>query len=354
MDYKDYFGPYASEVNEYLKEFFKTKISDASRITPIGADLWKNLETFIEGGKRMRAGLVKLGYEIGGGKDFEAILPISAAVEIMHGAILVHDDIIDQDEMRHGRSTVHKVYEKELKGNYESWAKRHYGISMAMMVGDAGLYEATVLITTSNFSDEYKNRAVRHFHRYMLDTVYGEALDIDLAYRETITEEEVELINSLKTAEYSIIGPLGLGLILAGKKEEELSAIREYGLPGGLAFQIQDDILGLFGDVEKSGKSNTSDIKEGKNTLLFTQAIKLGDKDQKERLQSLWGNRDITDNEAEEVRHIIKDCGALEYVQDLAYKYADKGKGVVTKVTQDRELQEVLSTLADFVVKRDK
>lgn len=354
MNYKDYFTPWADKINSYLQKFFKEKELEAEIGTSVSVDLWKNLESFIVGGKRLRGGLVKLGYEIGGGKDFNEILKISAAIEILHGAILVHDDIIDQDEVRHSRPTVHKIYEKYHSANYNRGKLTHYGMSMAMMVGDAGLFEANILVAESKFPDDHKIKALRYLNRYMLETVYGESLDIDLSYRKAITEDDVSLINYLKTAKYSIIGPLCLGLILSGKDENELNSARDFGHFGGLAYQLQDDILGIFGNTEKSGKSNMSDIKEGKNTLLYIQALEMAGDADKKRLKSLWGNRDITELEADEVRKIIKNSGSVEFSRSKAVSFINEAKKNIPNITKSRNYQEVLGTLADYIINRDK
>jgi len=122
----------------------------------------------------------------------------------------------------------------------------------------------------------------------------------------------------------------------------------------GIAFQLQDDILGMFGSVEKLGKPVDSDIKEGKNTLLYTQALKRGNFRQQKKLMSLWGRKDITPTEIEEARKIIKETGSLEYSQKLAKGLVEKGKRAAPQITKNKELQKVFLSLADFVVEREK
>lgn len=354
MNYRDYFIPWAKDVNKTLQKILNKKEKEGKAISTTAQSLWKNLAIFIEGGKRMRAGLVKLGYESAGGKIPDNLLPVSAAIEITQSAILIHDDIIDQDVLRHNRPTVHKVYEAFHKKNYKKNDPAHYGQAMATLVGDAGFYETIFQIAQANFPEKDKIEAIKMLCDNMINTCYGEALDVELGQKQKITQKEVTAINTLKTAHYTIIGPLKIGAILAGARNSQLKTFEDYGLPLGLAFQIQDDILGLFGSEEKFGKSTTSDIREGKNTLLYTEAVKRANKKQKGVLQKLWGKKDITKKEADKVRQIIKDTGALSYNQKIAKAYVEKAKRIVYKITKNKHLQEVYLTLADFVVNREK
>ncbi|MBI2268437.1 MAG: polyprenyl synthetase family protein [Candidatus Blackburnbacteria bacterium] len=352
MDHKAYFAPYASRVNTFLHQHLEKKINYDKEISSISSGVWEKIESFIIGGKRIRAGLVKLGYESCNKRATNSLLPVSAAIEILHGSILIHDDIADQDEIRHGNPTVHKVYEAHHKKNYKKGDSAHYGESMSIIVGDTGLYEAPFLISTSKFPEGLKIKALNHLFKYFIDTAYGELLDIDLGYRAKITEKEIMSIYTLKTAWYTICGPLQVGAILAGANSAHVKRFENYAIPLGIAFQIQDDILGIFGDEGKTGKSAASDIKEGKNTLLYTQAIKKGAPKQQRRLQSLWGDRNLTASEIEEARQIVVNSGSLKYCQKMAAKLAKRSQEGVLSITKNKELQEVYVTLADFVVNR--
>lgn len=353
MTYKDYFPSYAIEIDNFLAHFFQEKKDEAKQI-PVAAKMWSRLERFIVGGKRLRGGLVKLGYESSGGKRQKALLPVAAAVEITHGAILIHDDIIDQSEKRHGRPTIHLQYQHDHQGFYSKGTPFHYGQSMAILVGILGYYGALGLLSQTQFSAEKKTKAISQLCQTMIATGYGEGLDIDLACRLKIKEKAVLKIQTLKTAQYTLIGPLKIGGILAGASQAQLKAFEDYGLPVGIAFQLQDDILGMFGSEEKLGKPVGDDLKEGKNTLLYTQAIKKGRPIQKRNLQRLWEKRDIKPGDVEEARQIIKQTGSLWHCQEMAQRLVEEGKKAVPGITKDKKLQEVFLSLADFMVKREK
>ena len=156
MDYKQYFLPYTQKINDYLAQFFHQKIKQSAKITPVASEIWKKIETFIDGGKRIRGGLIKLGYECFKKPDEKSLLPISAAIELTHGAILIHDDIIDQSKLRHNRPTVHEQYQDYHIRKYQKGVASHYGESMAIVAGIVGYYGAIPLINESQFLPEVK------------------------------------------------------------------------------------------------------------------------------------------------------------------------------------------------------
>jgi len=354
MNYQSYFLPYAAAIDRFLTNFFQQKTREARKITPVAAEMWRKLQKFIAGGKRIRGGLVKLGYECFGGKNQKAVLPLSAAIEITHLGLLIHDDLIDQDDFRHHQPTIHRQYEAEHQQKDYPGDPFHYGQSLAIVVADLAYYAAISLIATADFGEEKKNKVLNEFSHYIVKTIYGQALDVDLGYHSRISEEEVLLIHQLKTAQYTFVGPLRLGGILAGAKANDLRRLEKYSFPVGIAFQLQDDILGVFGDEEKLGKPVGSDIKEGKNTLLYTEALKRGNQKQQKRLRALWGKRDLTASQREEVRWLIQETGSFEYSQKLARQLVEKGKKAVPQLTENKELQAVFLSLADFIIEREK
>lgn len=354
MNYRDYFVPYVFKINTYLDHFFQEKIKEGERFGFITGGVWRRLQEFIAGGKRVRGGLIKLGFECFSKTEEEKILPVSAAMEITHGAILLHDDIIDQSPLRHGRPTVHQFYQKYHQKHYQKGESGHYGESLAIVVGIAGYYGAISLLAQAQFPGEQKTQAMAELSRFMIETGYGEVLDIDLAYQEEMKEDQVLTIYRLKTAQYTLVGPLKIGGFLAGAEEKDLKFFENYGLPVGIAFQLQDDLLGIFGSEEEVGKRSGDDIVEGKNTLLYTQALKRGNSSQRKRLKSLWGKKEISDKEIEEVRQIIRETGAFDYSVKLAHQLVGEGKKAIPQITKKKDLQEVFLTLADFVIRRTK
>lgn len=344
MDFKSYLLSWAEEVDEFLLDYLKSRAIEAKKVTPIAASLITDFSNFIVGGKRVRAGLVKLGYEIFGGKDFKQLLPIAAAVEILHGAFLVHDDIIDQDLIRHGKPTFHALYSPPL----------HYGESIAIVAGDIGFFETFKIILDANLPHEIKEKITKEVITVSLETGFGEALDVEMSTKSEIHEEDILKVHRLKTASYTFVGPLTFGGLAAGVRTKDLVNIKDFALPLGLAFQLQDDILGMFGDERILGKSASSDIKEGKKTLLYLKALERADRKDHDFLKKLWGNPRTNKEELEEARRIVRETGSLDYSVNTARKLVKEAKSAIRRLTEDTKLQEILRTLADYIVEREK
>lgn len=346
MDLKEYLTDYSLRADKTLRKFFSERKKEASKIDSLSVEVMSSLENFIYGGKKVRGALTVLGYQMVGGKDFSRILPVSIAVEIMHSSLLIHDDFIDNDKFRRGKPTLHEIYSKGNTG--------HYGASIALIIGDLGIFLSNQLIAESNFKSDLKIKALIEFQKLLVNTGYGEILDIAFDKRENLSWDEILKVRIYKTAHYTFVMPLAIGAILGGASEDVLKNIEKYGGPVGVGFQIRDDILGVFGDTKITGKSNESDIKEGKSTFLYVKATELAKKSDKEFLHKWYGSKNLTKTKIEKVRELIKEIGALDYSQNLALKLAKEGKAYIPKMTQNSKYREILSNLADFVVTRDK
>jgi geranylgeranyl diphosphate synthase type I len=181
---------------------------------------------------------VKLGYRIAGGNEDGEIEKIASAFEMLHASLLIHDDVIDKGLTRRGKPTV-----------YKALGENHYAVSQAICLGDMGFFTATQTIAESGFGSELKARVLSLFSDIMIDTIRGEMLDVKLSLPgQEKLEEDVLTIHKLKTAYYTVVGPLTIGAMLGGADESQLRLLRRFGENIGMAFQIQDDILGVFGD----------------------------------------------------------------------------------------------------------
>ncbi|HSX18962.1 MAG TPA: polyprenyl synthetase family protein [Candidatus Saccharimonadales bacterium] len=340
---------FESEINDFLKifepyakKYFDKKIKDATKYSPLISRFYKDLADFSKGGKRLRAFLVWLGYEIGrGGSSYETprgasskkILDVCLAFEIAHSFLLIHDDIIDQSDTRRGKPTVHKRYQKDFGV--------HYGNSQAILMGDIACLEAIKLVGNSE-----KVISV------LLETIYGEAMDVEFANRRPKYADILKM-TQLKTAKYTFVGPLIVGAILADADSSQLRAIEQYGMNVGLAYQLQDDILGVFGDEKVTGKSSLSDMREGKSTLLINKVQSTRVQKYKE-LKRIWGNAKSGTKDLEEIRKLIKESGALGWCEAEKARLIKLAKSQITKIAKDTKIVQVLEEVADFAANRDK
>jgi geranylgeranyl diphosphate synthase type I len=230
------------------------------------------------------------GYKCFENEKEEEILESSISIELIEGFLLQHDDIIDQDEKRRGGKSSWKFFQDDhIKKGYTGNSKL-YGDSCAIIAGDLGCAFANQIIARSGFSAERKVKALDKLNQIVIDVGYGEQLDVLVELRPGATEEDTLRIHHFKTAKYTVEGPVHLGAILGGAQENDLKILSEYGIPLGQAFQIQDDILGMYGDEVKLGKPADSDLKEGKQTLLIIEAMKQANESQRKILKEALGN----------------------------------------------------------------
>lgn len=342
MDFKNYLTQSAEEINQTINQILEDWDKEVGEVSPKIVPLNKAFIEACQGGKRLRGALVKFGYELAGKTFTSEILKPAAAVEIFQTAILAHDDIIDKSSLRRGKPTLYKV----LGGD-------HYGTSQTICLGDVGFFLTMRLISESNFPDKEKNQGLLCFAKTAMDTGLGEILDVELPTREgEKSEKDVVMIFRLKTAEYTIIGPLQLGAILGGADQPLLDVIWQFGESLGIAFQIQDDNLGVFGTEEAIGKPVTSDIEEGKITLLSVYAFEHADSSQKAILDSYYGKGEINQDQLEQIRNVFIETGALDYAQKEAEKYVTEAKKMIPEMTKDPEKATFLNQMADFLVQR--
>jgi len=342
---------YKDKIELRLKIFLDEKIAEAKKISDSSREIMQCIKDFsLRWGKRIRSILVVMAYKSLGGKNENAIIDIAVSAELMQSFLLVHDDIIDDDSLRRGGPTMHRTYAEKYK-DYNNPKK--FGESMAIIAGDLLAVLGNETISKSDFDEGKRVRLLQKFNNIVKMTGYGEITDILLGLKTHIREEDILKMHKLKTAAYTIEGPLHMGAIAAGASDEQLKTLTNYAIPLGQAFQIRDDILGMFGSEEKLGKPADSDIKEGKKTLLILKALENSDKEQKELILNALGNKNITKTELTKVRETIKKTGSLDYSEILAEKLVEKAKDVIKKSDFEKQGKDFLLEIADYIIKRD-
>lgn len=354
MDIKKELGKFKNQIDPEIEIFFKNIIAESKKNKFITTDALKQVERIImSGGKRLRPALMYWGYVGVGGKNKKELLKTSVSVELIHMFLLIHDDIIDNDKTRHGVKTIHTQYKRI--GDIVSKNKRdskHFGNSVAIVVGDIIGALGNQVLFESKFPPESVIWVLSRLQSIIAMVAVGEAQDVFIEHRRIATEKEVLEMYKNKTAKYTIEGPLHLGAILGGADEKVLKKITKFAVPVGIAFQIQDDILGIFGNEKKIGKPVGSDIREGKQTILVVKALENADKRQKKILSNLVGKKDISKDEIEKFRNIIKETGSLTYANNLAQKLVREGKSQLSNIGFDQETEKILSALADYMTER--
>jgi len=356
MNIDDRLAELKEQIETELGNFFKLKIGRAKVDNKPEEliEMIENLKKFtLSSGKRIRPILFYFGYVLAGGKNIVEALKTSIAIELAHSCFLIHDDIIDQDDFRRGDLSMHYKYEKSFADKLKEKKLEHFGISMGIIVGDLASTFGYEILINSDFSLDLKIKAIGRLNYIIANTIAGEALDVILAEHPNIKIDRIFEMQKYKTAKYTIEGPLHLGAILAGADEKFLESLSRFAVPVGIAFQIQDDIIGIFGDEKKIGKPVGSDIKEGKKTFLISKALEKANDDQKNILNSALGNKNISVEDVDKVRNIIVKTGSLEFSKTKARELIDGAKKSLNDLDISEENKKFLCDLADFIAGRE-
>lgn len=329
-----YFKYWGQQIDPRLGDFFQHEQSNTFCGEGYGSEvLDKITELTLRGGKRQRVAFVAattslLGKDVGDERVKQAIVDSAMGVEILQTHLLIHDDIIDEAPLRRGGATIHKFFEEQFpQRGYRGDAKK-YGNSVALLAGDLAVYYACQpIISSGAISPEKKIKVLDILVRSGIDTFYGQLLDLLRDARGVTNEKEILDLAFIKAGRSSAEAPMHIGAVLADNDSPEvLDRLSAYAVPTSIAAQLHDDVLGMFGKEEVIGKSALSDLADGKQTLLVLEAYKRGDRVQVEALRQLVGKKDITAIEAEEVKRIVFETGALSYVKGLARKFTDQAQ----------------------------
>jgi geranylgeranyl diphosphate synthase type I len=333
----DYISQFKEEVDKELEIFFQRRLSGKSGIE---REVISCLREFtLRGGKRIRPLFMLLGYWLNSDIDREAIRA-SISLELMQSYLLIHDDIIDQSDLRRGGPTFHKLFKYDDRINE--------GIAIVSAdLADAFSHEA---LLSSHFPPDSLNRAMNIMAETIELTGVGQLMDIVLPLGNEMTIDDVTAIHKLKTAQYTVNGPMKMGAVLSGYSNME--KIDSYGISLGIAFQIQDDILGMFGDEKVLGKSVKSDFEEGKKTHLILYTYQLAGEREKEFIRRNLGRKHISDEDFEKVREIIEKSGALDKTRELSEKYYKQAVSSIDDLTEDGKKRDELLKMAEKMVKR--
>ena len=343
---------------------------------PIIRPFMEDLADLNQGGKMLRGMLVVFGYQIArharGASDID--LPISDALaqtfEMFQTGVLVHDDVIDNAAQRRGKITVHRRYEHRLDVRDIQMVSgiekpQEIAKSVGICVGDLGIYYANKLLADSYGSDPALGQLISYFDDIVIQTIRGELLDVVLPYeiqdpgigeeeRAKLLEKSIYDIYFLKTAGYSVIGPLHLGMILGGAEPKEMAALDRCARDIGIAYQIMDDILGVFADPKILGKDVGSDVAEYKQTILYMY-VRTMKAEYAEELLQYYGKKHVTSKDIEQVQRIFEESGALTYAQSVLADHFESAERKISRMKfMDAEDKKILRGFISYCKGRRK
>ncbi|WP_282792895.1 polyprenyl synthetase family protein [Streptomyces sp. CC224B] len=304
---------FKGRVDGVLRDFVAREADQLAALDPVLGPVAEQVEAAVADGKRLRAAFCYWGWRAAGQPDSDALVRAAASMELVHAAAVVHDDLVDDSPLRHGRPTAHVALRAAVRRRPRAVAAAR---SLAMLVGDLLMALAGELFTTSGLPAAYLARARPLWSVLARELVAGECLDILRTGAEPDTAASLKVIR-YKTAKYTVEQPLLIGGALAGAGGRLGEGYRAYGLPLGEAFQLRDDLLGLFGDPGRTGKANADDVRAHRPTALLAETWRLADAVERERLRALLGRRDLDADGLDAVRETMRRLKAPDRVEDM-------------------------------------
>ena len=352
-------------VYEYLAfaQFFedaKREIAGQTRNPTFTTTALHDLHNQNTGGKCIRGALIKLGEAISSPTPPANFLQVATAYEIFQTAILIHDDIIDRSETRRGKKTIHvQSYEDMLEQGATPNLAMHYAFSRALCIGDLGLFQANNILANAPIDDATKVRVFQEFSQTQLHTINGEIMDVLLPYEPICPAQNydeymsaVYEIYAKKTAAYTLQGPLVMGAVCGGASKQLQEALRELALPLGIAFQIKDDLLGMYASDKTLGKPAIADLQERKQTSIFGYAYKHATAAQRVTLDQLYGKQDATITDLETVRDIFTTTGAAQFAEGEIRELSQQSLNLIAGLPIADEGKTLLRGLVHYLTIR--
>lgn len=330
----------AHSPDDALRRILETGRRRAVSTDPEHALLWDALTRATEGGKRFRPVLLVAVHESLGGRLFGPAAEVAAAVELLHTALVIHDDVIDGDDVRRGRLNVSGTFRARGadRAATDELAEA-YGRTAGILAGDLALASALRAVATCDAPSEVVGQLLDLFDSALHTSAAGELADVRFALGAgpRVSVDESLAMEQQKTSAYSFVLPLQAGAVLAGAEGETVALLGEAGRLLGIAFQLNDDLLGVFGDPAQTGKSVTSDLRTGRQTPLLTHAQGTS---HWARIHPLVG-RELAEGELAEVRRLLTECGSRGHVEELMATHAARARGILAPLGLPADLMKL-------------
>ncbi|MGB0435851.1 MAG: bifunctional (2E,6E)-farnesyl/geranyl diphosphate synthase [Mycobacterium sp.] len=346
----------AAAITEQLRDHLRDRRRDAAYIGADYAVLTEALEEFVlRGGKRLRPAFAYWGWRAVAGTEPEPeVLRLFSALELLHACALVHDDVIDASATRRGLPTVHRIFTERHRSNNWRGSAEQFGLSAAILLGDLALVWADDIVATAPIDIDAHRRVQRVWAAIRTEVLGGQYLDIVAESSSAETVASALTVNIYKTASYTISRPLQLGAAAAADCPEILEAFHELGTSLGVAFQLRDDVLGVFGDPAVTGKPSGDDLRSGKRTVLLAEAVGLAEEHDPLAAQLLRESigTELTDAQVKEVCQVIESVGALAAVEGRIATLSRRALDILDAAPIDAQAKAGLTDLARLAANR--
>ncbi|MEV0302215.1 polyprenyl synthetase family protein [Streptomyces prasinus] len=333
---------FKERVDTLLRDFLAEEAGHLVRIDPALQPVADHLQRAAGHGKRLRAAFCYWGWRAADQPDSDALLRAAASMELVHAAAIVHDDLIDDSPLRHHLPTVHVSLETALTGRPRARAAAR---SLAMLIGDHLMALAGQLFAVSGLPAAYLARARPMWARLARELVAGECLEILSTGTGPDPDVSMKVVR-YKTAKYTVEQPLLIGGLLAGASPALRAGLSAYGVPLGEAFQLRDDLLGLFGEPGDTGKDSLDDIRGHRPTTLLAKAWQAALPAQREHLARVFGRRDLGEEQLREMRELMIDLEAPQEVEHMITSRVREAVGHLDGLGMSRHARGALTDLA--------
>ncbi len=312
--------------------------------------LFKSISDFVlRPGKRARPILFVIGFLGFGKKEPKRLYTSALSLELLHDFMLVHDDIIDKSELRRGKPAMHTALNHSLR-KYRNI--KFNGEDLAIVAGDVMYAMGLQAFLSVRTTLPEKEKSLKKLIDAAIFTGFGEFIELISSIKDIsqITKEEIYKVYDFKTAYYTFAAPLAMGALLAGAKEKQADIVLRYGMAVGRAFQIKDDILGVFSEEKDIGKSVTTDIQEGKKTILIWHAYRHAGRNDRHAILKILGRNNLKRSELIQVRKIIESSGALKHAKHAINQLISNAETLLSLSSMKQEHKKILSAYTEEIL----
>jgi geranylgeranyl diphosphate synthase type I len=346
----------ADAVTEQLRQYLRDRRRDTAYLGGDYDVLVDGLEEFVlSGGKRLRPAFAYWGWRsVAAAHPGSGVLRLFAALELLHACALVHDDVIDASATRRGRPTTHVKFAELHRGRRWQGPADQFGRSAAILVGDLALVWADDIVGGVELAPDAHRRVQRVWGDIRTEVLAGQYLDIVAEASGADSVASAMTVNTYKTASYTVSRPLQLGAAAAADRPDVQAAFHELGTDLGVAFQLRDDVLGVFGDPTVTGKPSGDDLRSGKRTVLLAEAVERADKSDPAAAGLLRGSigTALTDARVAELCEVITAVGARAAVEDRIEKLTRRAQATLADASIDAAARTGLFELARLAANR--
>ncbi|MGI8434129.1 MAG: polyprenyl synthetase family protein [Nocardioidaceae bacterium] len=341
-----------------LDAFIDTKQAELAGLGDDVSPLFATARAYMQGGKRLRPAFAYWGWCAAGGLPQQrgGVITAAAAIELVHASALVHDDVMDDSATRRGLPAAHRQLAQlrrpdAIVGPVHQF--RQFGDMAAILLGDLLLAWSDELLGQSALKPKALVRGRVYFDKLRTEVIAGQYLDVLAQTNGTTSAAAAMQVVRYKSAKYTVERPLQFGAALAKGSPPLLTALSSYGIPLGEAFQLRDDVLGVFGDSGVTGKPSGDDIREGKRTLLMARAFDKATTAQRKVLEANLGRADVDAAGVAAVQEVLRGTGALAAVETVIAELTSAALTSLSRAPiEDNEPRKALHTLADRATRR--